>query len=40
MVMGSRIKFLLRYGGLQSLVEAKGNDEIRIFGVFEDVKKS
>ena len=32
-----RIKFLYRYGGLKILVEAKGNDEIRISGVFEDV---
>ena len=37
--MGSRIKFLRRYGGLQSLVEAKGNYEIRIFWVFEDREK-
>ena len=34
-----RIKFLFSYGGLQTLVEAKGNYEIRIFGVIEDVEK-
>ena len=39
MARDPRIKFLDRYGGYQILVEAKGNYEIRIFGVIEDVEK-
>ena len=39
MCRSPRIKFLKRYSGLKILVEAKGNYEIRIFGVIEDVEK-